>query len=68
MTLRRSFEKSEVRFIDACTVEHHEPSRILIAGRDSGGNNVGVGVDVIGPWRIWRYGSGGGSFLRDERR
>lgn len=48
MPLRRSFEKSEVRFVGGCTAERGEPSGMLVGGRESGDDGVVVGVGVVG--------------------
>ena len=48
MPLRRSFEKSEVRFVGVCTAERGEPNEMLLGGRDSGDDGVGAGVGVVG--------------------
>jgi len=50
MPLRRSFEKSEVRFVGGCTAERGEPSDMLVGGRESGDDGVvvGAGVGVVG--------------------
>jgi hypothetical protein len=48
MPLRRSFEKSEGRFVGGCTAERGEPSGMFVGGRDSGDDGVVVGVGVVG--------------------
>ena len=52
MPLRRSFEKSEGRFVGGCTAERGEPSGMLVGGRESGDVGVdvgaGIGVGVVG--------------------
>jgi hypothetical protein len=49
MPLRRSFEKSEARFVGGCTGERGD-SGMLVGGRESGDDGVivGVGVGVVG--------------------
>jgi hypothetical protein len=44
MPLKRSFEKSEGRFVGGGAVERGEPSGTLVGGRGSGDDGAGVGV------------------------
>lgn len=65
MPLRRSFEKSEGRFVGACTVEGGKPSGMLLGGRDCGDDGVNVDISVIGRGESGGT-SGGDSFVRDK--
>ena len=45
--LRRSFEKSEARFVGGCTAERGD-NGMLVGGRESGDDGVIAGVGVVG--------------------
>lgn len=47
MPLRRSFEKSEGRFVGGCTAGRGD-SGMLVGGRERGDDDVVVGVGVVG--------------------